>query len=305
VPLEEPQVGDVDIVHAHSQNSLFSVRMAEKLKKKTNGKVAIYFMAVDAFRDYPNKFIRLFGSYYEKRSTKTALKIADLRLVRSMRDKEGLNKKFKLDATYLPDGIPDYYFTVRKGDPKKFREKYGIKQEKIFLFIGRMHKLKGILILVKALKYVNKDVATVFIGPDGGCLRETLNLAEKIGVRDNVYTLGYLDEETKIHALDSAVALVLPSIANYVEVYPMVISEAWAREKPVIASSVGGIPYRVKNYVNGLLVDAMNPKSLAEAMSILLKDVSLREKLGSNGRSEVVGWSEIARKSIELYEEVF
>ena len=48
--------------------------------------------------------------------------------------------------------------------------------------------------------------------------------------------------EESIKALDLSIALILPSIADYVEVYPMVISEALTREKPVIASKVGGTP---------------------------------------------------------------
>ena len=78
--------------------------------------------------------------------------------------------------------------------------------------------------------------------------------------------------EESIKALDSSIALLLQSIADYVEVYPMVISEAWAREKPVIASKVGGTPYRIKQNVNGVLVDLLDPKMLAEAMLKIAHD---------------------------------
>ena len=54
--------------------------------------------------------------------------------------------------------------------------------------------------------------------------------------------LGYVNEKTKIQALDSAIALVLPSIADHVEVYLMVVSGAWAGERPAITSRIGGIP---------------------------------------------------------------
>jgi len=301
MPLEEPQVKYVDIVHAHSQNSLFSIIMAEKLRKKLHAKVAFHFMAVNAFRDHPSMFVKVLGPYYGGRNTNRALKISDLILVRSIRDLEILKKEYGVTATYLPDAVPDYYFTVKKGDPDEFRARFGIKQEKIFLFIGRVHKLKGPHILVKALKYVDENVAAVFIGPDRGYLKETLNLAERIGVRDKVYMLGFVDEETKIHAFDSAVALVLPSIADYVEVYPMVISEAWAREKPVIGSNVGGIPYRINHGLNGLLVNPSDPKALAEAMKRLANDKELATKMGKQGKTSVLTWNNVALKSIELY----
>jgi glycosyltransferase involved in cell wall biosynthesis len=241
IPREGPPVKGVDIIHTHSQNSLFSITVAEKLKERVRASVAFHFMAVDAFRDHPNFFVRLFAPYYGKWNTRRALKVADLPLVRSIRDLEILREKYGVEAEYLPDAVPDYYFTAEKADPSEFRERFGIKQERFFLFIGRMHKLKGPHVLARALKYVEEDIAAVFIGPDGGYLKETLDLAEKLGVRDRVYVLGYVDEKTKMQALDSAIALVLPSIADYVEVYPMVISEAWARERPVIASRISGI----------------------------------------------------------------
>jgi glycosyltransferase involved in cell wall biosynthesis len=131
-----------------------------------------------------------------------------------------------------------------------------------------------------------------------------MNLAEKIDVTRRVYYLGYVDEKTKVEALDSATALALPSLADYVEVYPMVISEAWAREKPVIASSVGGIPYRVKQGINGLLVNPSDPKMLAEGMLKLLDDEESAKEMGKNGRKDVFSWREIAEKSIQLYEQV-
>jgi glycosyltransferase involved in cell wall biosynthesis len=304
LPVEEPYIKDIDIIHAHSQNSLFSITVSKRLKIKAHGKVVFHLMAIDAFKDHPNIFVRLIAPYYGRRNTRTALEIADLPLVRSIRDLEILRKRYNVEAEYLPDAVTDYYFTAEKSDPDRFREKFGIKQEKFFLFIGRVHKLKGSQILVRALKYVDEDIAAVFIGPDGGYLRKTLNLAEKIDVKRRVYYLGYVDEKTKVEALDSATALVLPSLADHVEVYSIVISEAWAREKPVIASKVGEIPYRVKQGVNGLLVNPSDPRMLAEAMLKLANEEELAEEMGRNGRKEVFSWRKVAKKSIQLYKQI-
>lgn len=130
---------------------------------------------------------------------------------------------------------------------------------------------------------------------------EIRRLAEKLGVSNRVYILGFVDEKIKINMIDFSVALVLPSVADYVEVYPGVISEAWAREKPVIASNIGGIPYRVKDGVNGILVAPANPKILSDAMLKLIRHPELAKKMGGNGKTDVLTWGTIAKKSIEVY----
>lgn len=302
VPKEMPLklLQTADIIHVHSQNSLFGIRILSE-SFKLGVKNACYFMAVNSFRDHPNFLIRLFGSYYGRRNVNRALELSQLILVRSLRDSEQLKNMYGINAIYMPDAVLDSILTTEKAKSGNFIQKFAIKQRYFFLFVGRMHKLKGPHILVNALKYTNNEVAAVFIGPDGGYLKETLRLAEEIGVKDRTYVLGFVSEATKIEAIDAAVALILPSIANYVEVYPGVISEAWARGKPVIASSVGGVPSRVKDHINGLLVSPSNPRLLAEAMMEIVRNTKLAEEMGRNGESDVFSWKTIACKSIELY----
>lgn len=292
-----------DIVHTHGHNGPFSTNtlaLARKLKRKT----CCYFMAVDAFKSHPNFFIRTFGPYYGKRQTNSAIKNSDVLLTKSLRDAETLQKKYNTTTTYLPDGVQDSLFFTKKGSADEFRSRFNIKQPFFFLYVGRLHWLKGPHVLVEALKYLKSDVAVVFIGPDGGYLRETWNLAEKLGVSHRTYMVGYVDETTKIQAIDSAVALVNPSIADHVEVYSVVISEAWAREKSVIVSNVGELAYRVKQDVNGILVEPSNPKMLADAMLALVNNDKLAKGMGRRGRADVYTWETIAAKSIELYNHV-
>lgn len=289
-----------DIVHVHYHRSLFSIKILEEASK-LGVKTACYLMAVNSDRNHPNIIIRLLAPVYEKRNIRKAISMANLLLVKNLRDQDILRKKYGIETRILPDGIPEYYLSKRQGDPSYFFEKFKIRHDKIFLFIGRIHKLKGPHILIRALKYLGRDIAVVLVGPDNGYLSKTLGLAKKLGVEDRVYYLGRLSEDDKIWAIDSAIALVLPSIADNVEVYPMVISEAWAREKPVIASNVGGVPFRVQHGICGLLVEPRNPKALAEAMVKLAYDEKLARKMGKQCRNEVYTWKEIALKSIELY----
>jgi len=105
----------------------------------------------------------------------------------------------------------------------------------------------------------------------------------------------------KIGALDASTALVLPSISNYVEAFSLAITEAWARGKPVVASAVGEIPYRVRHMVNGLLVPPRNPNALADAILQLIRDRKLGERLGAEGRERVSTWGTVIDELLKLY----
>lgn len=173
----------------------------------------------------------------------------------------------RIELNYLPDGLPEYYFHKKKSDPEKFKEKHEVEQPKFFLYIGRLHRLKGPQLIVKALKALdNPDVGAVFIGPDDGYKNELISRAKKLGVFDRTKFLGVVDEDTKIDAIDSSIAVVVPSFCDYVETFSLVISEAWARGKPVIVSNAGELPYRVDDSINGIVVNP-DSRSIAKAMT--------------------------------------
>jgi len=302
-PLEYPEevLKNADIVHGHTQNSLFVVKMIEKAKE-IGIKTVMYFMAVDALHDHPNPLIRTLGPLYSRWILKKAVQLSDVKLVRSLRDHELLERKYGIRAIYIPDGVPRWFISYRYSG-HMFRERYNLDGDFI-LYVGRLHPLKGIDVLIRAMPYVRKhvDLKLVVIGP--GDQRPYRELAEKLEVKDHIVFLGYVDEETKIRAIDGSLGVVIPSVSSYVEVYPMAVSEAWARGKPVIATSIGGIPYRVMHLVNGLLVPPRSPKALAEAIITLAIDKTLSTRLGNNGRSSIMTWDEIAKKITEVYERV-
>jgi glycosyltransferase involved in cell wall biosynthesis len=288
-----------DIIHGHGQNSLFVVRMVEKAKE-IGVKTVMHFMAIDALHDHPNPLIRTLGPLYSRWILKKAVQLSDVKLVRSLRDHGLLERKYGIRAIYIPDGVPRWFISYRYSG-HMFRERYNLDGDYI-LYIGRMHPLKGIDVLIRAMPYVRKhvDLKLVVIGP--GDQRPYRELAEKLGVKDHIVFLGYVDEETKIGAIDGSLGVVIPSVSSYVEVYPMAISEAWARGKPVIATSIGGIPYRVKHLVNGLLIPPRDFKALAEAIITIASDKELGTKLGSEGMKSILTWDEIAVKIVRIYQ---
>jgi len=297
IPMEYPDsiLRDADVVHIHSQNSFFNMKMAKRAKRY-GVQVVIHFVAVDALATHPNPIKRMLGLHYQKLLTRKALKIADLILVKSMRDKQVLRDRYGVDAVYVPDGIDDKYLSKPK-DPDTFRRKFSIEEDtRIYLYIGRLHPAKGPQVLVKAVPLLcrsSENFRVVLIGPG---LREWLiKMAKKLGVERYVLLTGPVEEDLKISAIDASICVVVSSLYDYVEVFSLVVSEAWAREKPVVASAVGELPYRIRHGVNGLLVPPNNPQTLAKTL-IELDKYDLKPSI-----SKLKTWHEIARELCLLY----
>jgi glycosyltransferase involved in cell wall biosynthesis len=300
-PLEHPidVLKNADVVHGHSQNSLFTVKIIEKAKE-LGAKTVMHFMAVDALNDHPNSLVRLLGPLYGGWAVLRAIRNSDIKLVKSLRDKEILKSRYGIDTIYVPDGVNEELLNM-PNKAEEFKVKYNIN-DPFIVYIGRLHRLKGIDVLIKAISIATKEEPTltaVIVGP--GDQRPYRELANRLGVGKNVVFTGFVSEEVKIGALDASAALVLPSISNYVEAFSLAITEAWARGKPVVASTVGEIPYRVKHMVNGLLVPPRNPKALADAILQLIKDKKLGERLGAEGRERVTTWGKVIDELLKLY----
>jgi len=299
-PLEYPTdlLKSADVVHGHSQNSLFTVKMVEKAKE-LGAKTAIHFMAVDALDDHPNPLIRWLGPLYGKQAVLRAIRSSDVKLVKSLRDKEMLKSRYGIDAAYVPDGVDEKLLTA-PNKAEEFKAKYNIDGP-FAVYVGRLHRLKGVDVLIKAISIAAREepITAVIIGP--GDQRPYRELADRLAVGRNVVFTGFVSEEVKIGALDASTALVLPSISNYVEAFSLAITEAWARGRPVVASAVGEIPYRVRHMVNGLLVPPKNPKALADAILQLIRDRRLGEKLGAEGRERVTTWGKVIEELLKLY----
>lgn len=97
---------------------------------------------------------------------------------------------------------------------------------------------------------------------------------------------------------------VLPSLS---EAFPMVILEALASGRVVIATRVGGVPEIIKDRQTGLLVKPRDVNALEDSIISLIQDLNLRRRLALNGKKLVesmYGWGEIARKYLMLYNKV-
>ena len=165
--------------------------------------------------------------------------------------------------------------------------------------VGRLAPVKGQRELLAALAQV-PGAHAVFVGEDvetGGAYRDELEReAEQLGVSGRTFFLGRRDALSVLAEVD---ALVLPS---RIEGLPIVVLEAMAQAKPVVATPVGGTPELVVDGVTGRLVDV---DRLADALASLHDDPDEARRMGEAGRrrAEGFGVEPMARRVLEIYDE--
>ncbi|WP_282076781.1 glycosyltransferase family 4 protein [Epibacterium ulvae] len=174
-------------------------------------------------------------------------------------------------------------------EPARFSEPKPLpKGDLRIVAIGRFVEQKGQMILIQALAEVVKTHPEIHLSLVGdGEMRPDLEraiAAKKL--QDHVTLTGWLAEEGVRAELAKSHALVMPSFA---EGLPMVVMEAMAAARPVVATYVAGTPELVQQEETGWLVPAGDPIVLAGALKQLAgTSHEMLEKMGQQGRSRVL-----------------
>ena len=153
------------------------------------------------------------------------------------------------------------------------------------LFIGRLSSEKGVDTLLNAWERVQHSGRALWIVGDGP-EREKLELqSRQLGLR-NVRFTGFLEQQEikKIWALGAC--SVVPSI--WKEPLGMVVLEAWANDRPVVANRIGAIPELVQQGVNGYLVAPGDPVEMADAILELLENPVEAASMGRAGHERLI-----------------
>lgn len=171
--------------------------------------------------------------------------------------------------------------------------------------VARLCEVKGQRELIEALPGI-PDAKLVLFGRDleqGGAFQEGLErTADRLGVRDRVVFAGHRDDAAQL--LGELDLFVLPS---WTEGLPLVVLEAMARRRAVVATPVGGTAEVVADGETGLLVPPRDPEALATAIRDLLADPERRRRMGEAGyrrAAERFSAEAMTRRVLEIYDEV-
>ena len=191
---------------------------------------------------------------------------------------------------------------------ENFKQKYKI-DNKFILFVGRFSQSKGIETLLYACNIIKNELKTqnislVIMGVDFGYQDEMLELINRLKLDDVITVIKNPPRGDVIAAYGQSEFLVLPS---HWELSPLVPLESFAFKKPVISTKSHGTPYTVQDQITGLLVEPDNPDDLSKAMTELLGNKDMREKLGLAGYEFVhkeCNCVSMAQNSLVLYQEI-
>jgi glycosyltransferase involved in cell wall biosynthesis len=200
-------------------------------------------------------------------------------------------------------------------DKEKFKSsirrnlgEYSRNHDNCVLFVGQLKEHKGVQYLLDAMKIINAKTearAHLIIIGDGPYRDFLMNYASKLKLSDVVSFKGNVPDKDLPQFYAASDVVVLPSYTRR-EAFGLVLLEAMASAKPVIASNIPGVRDLVKDDW-GILLPPKDPKELASAITELLLDKPRARKMGFRARENVeenFDWATVIDRYETLYENI-
>ena len=211
-----------------------------------------------------------------------------------------VNKYFPDDYLVIPNGVDTKHFHPDVAPIEEFND-----GKANIVFVGRLEKRKGVNYLIDAFKAVKKEIPDsrlIIIGPGTRLRHKYEKRVAKNGLKD-VCFIGYASYNDLPRYYKTSTVVCSP--ATGWESFGIVLLEAMAMGKPLVASNIPGYASVVTPGEDGLLVPRKSAKKLAKALITLIKDKSLQEKLGSKGKEKALqyDWESLTKKLVDFYQD--
>lgn len=291
--------GSPDIIHSHYPGTAIVPLIIRPFFKKT-------------------KFIlTVHGEYDQNIFDKFILSKYDKILVVSSHIKKKVIENFKVPSekvVVVHNGVDTNLFKYDYQGAREIRQKLGFTSNHLILFVGRIVPQKGLIELIESLPDILvsvPDAKLIIVGPIGdfSCKRkddyfkDLMDKTMQLGLGDSVIYLGQIPLQELVKVYSAANLCVVPSVWD--EPFGLVVIEAMACSRPVVAFSVGGIPEIIEDCVSGYLVERGNKKELAHKIVMLLSDPEKGEYMGRMGRNRVERYFSYERIAMKLLSQIY
>ena len=282
-----------DILHTHTAKAGTVGRVAAVLAGRRAPPIVVHTFHGHVLRGYFGPFRTWFFRLLERwLATRTTALIAVSPQVRDDLVALGVAPAERFVVIRLGIELDERVAGEQNGRAES-RRYLGIRPERFAVgWIGRMTAVKrtdDVLVAFKRLRDDGVDAVLCLVG-DGPDRPQLEHRARELGVIRDTLFLGYQEDVAPFYAAFDA--LVLPS-SN--EGTPVSAIEALAAGRPVVATSVGGVPDVVQDGVDGFLVETGATDVLADRLAQLARDEGLRERMGRAGRERVLPRYAVAR----------
>jgi len=301
IPYMSKSIKKFDVIHLHDSRCFQGIIVHYYAKKynipyvlQAHGAVLPLFQ-----KERPKKIFDLFFGY---RILSDASKVIALTEIEAEQYKKMGVDKDKIEI--VPNGIDlsEYENLTKRGD---FRRKYNIKDgEKTILYVGRLHKSKGIDLLINAFADISRELSNaklVLVGPNDGYRSALEELIKALRVNDKVLFTGFVTDDEKMAAFVDADVFVTPKFSGF----PITFLEACACGTPIITTNNGDELDWIHDKV-GYVVE-YDEDQLRNAIFKVLSDEGLRIRFGEEGRRLVKNefeWNTIVEQILNVYKGV-
>ncbi|MBI4299800.1 MAG: glycosyltransferase family 4 protein [Chloroflexi bacterium] len=237
---------------------------------------------------------------YGRRFLRRWFRRLDGRIAVSQPAESFISKFFPADYKIIPNGIDVDQFSVDVPPLSHYKD-----SKLNILFLTRLEKRKGLTYLLQAFAQVKEQFADcrLIVGGAGRLRESSERFVSQEGLKDVVF-VGYVPESLKAQYYATADIYCAPATGE--ESFGIVLLEAMAAGKPIVASAIDGYSSVISDGVDGLLVAPQDVEALASTLLHLLRDAALRARLGAQGRRKApdYSWQRVSRKVMDYYEEL-
>jgi len=285
---------NVDLIHIHDPSAIALSIIADKFYNLP----PFVFSKKTSFPIKPKKFTRYKYNYSKIKKYLCVSKETERVTAESIIDKDKLITIYH--GTNLKNKSSDTPFLLR--------EKYGIdSSKKIVGIIGNHIRAKNFETLVETVNIIinkekRKDILFVQIGNYTDRTADLLDSVKNYGLDKDILFLGYTANASNfIPQFDCLL------VTSQSEGIPQVIFESFYHKKPVISTSVGGIPEIIEDGINGLLAPKHNPEILAEKLIHLFDNTALISQFTTLSHEKQLSQyttTIMAQKTLEQYKKI-
>lgn len=288
-----------DLIHAHYW---LSGMVGLELKRKWGAPLVANFHTLGKVQ----RLVRVEPeSRYRVRVEERVVEGADQIIAGSPDERDNLLRLYGASprkTNVVPCGFDRQLFYPR--DKQEARRALGLAASSIALFVGRMDRIKGAEIMLRAAASLqDKDGLLIIVvggSPEDGEAKRLRAIAADLKIEGHLLFLGSVPHESLPLYYSAADVCMVPS---YYETFGLVAVEAMACGTPVIAARVGGLQATIIDGKTGYLVPWHCPEPYAERLETILGNEILRRSLGEAAHQSVAGltWSFVAESLLSVY----